>query len=51
MTVDTSEAEQILAIDRTFLDLSGQNLDDVRHPDTKKRSLRVVEVGPHSEYG
>ena len=46
-SVDASEAAQIMAIDKTFSDVTDQDLEEVRHPDAKKKSLRVVEVGDH----
>ena len=33
-----------MAIDKTFLDLNEQKVEDIRHPDSKKKNLRVVEV-------
>ncbi|ORY35540.1 RNA polymerase II-associated [Naematelia encephala] len=41
--VDASEAAQIMAIDQTFRDVREQDLSELRHPDSKKRHLRVVE--------
>jgi RNA polymerase II-associated factor 1 len=43
--VDASEAAQILAIDKTFMDIRDQPLSEIRHPDPKKRNLHVVDVG------
>jgi hypothetical protein len=42
--VDASETAQIMAIDGTFFDLTGTHLDTFKHPDPKKKDLRVVEV-------
>ena len=41
--VDVSEVAQIMAIDKTFTDLDAE-LANIRHPDPRKRHLRVVEV-------
>ncbi|WWC71523.1 uncharacterized protein I206_105481 [Kwoniella pini CBS 10737] len=41
--IDASEAAQIIAIERTFHDLHDQDPKDIRHPDKKKKGLRVVE--------
>jgi RNA polymerase II-associated factor 1 len=42
-----------MAIDGTFFDLTGTHLDNFRHPDPKKKDLRVIEVsydsGLHTE--
>lgn len=43
--MDGSLAAQIMAIDKSFGDLTEMAPEDMRHPDPKKRSLRVVEVG------
>jgi hypothetical protein len=43
--VDASEAAQIMAIDKTFTDLHAQPVEEIQHPDSKKRALKVVEVG------
>lgn len=43
--VDASEAAQLMAIDKTFTDLHAQPVEDIQHPDGKKRALKVVEVG------
>ena len=42
--VDASETAQIMAIDGTFLDMTTTHLDTFRHPDPKKKDLRVVDV-------
>ena len=42
--MDASEAAQIVTIDKTFSDLTDQKLEDIRHPDAKKKHLRVVDV-------
>ncbi|RSH88788.1 hypothetical protein EHS25_003016 [Saitozyma podzolica] len=42
--VDASEAAQIMAIDKTFTDLHAQPVEDIQHPDGKKRALKVVET-------
>jgi RNA polymerase II-associated factor 1 len=42
--VDASEAAQIMAIDKTFSDIQAQDPFTLRHPDSKKRHLKVVEV-------
>jgi hypothetical protein len=44
--VDASETAQIMAIDGTFLDMTTTHLDTFRHPDPKKKDLRVVDVRP-----
>lgn len=36
-----------MAIDGTFFDLTGTHLDNFKHPDPKKKDLRVVEVNHH----
>lgn len=41
--MDASEAAQIVTIDKTFSDLTDQKLEDIRHPDAKKKHLRVVD--------
>lgn len=41
--VDASEAAQIIAIEKTFSDIRNSSLDDIRHPDPKRKHLRVVE--------
>jgi hypothetical protein len=33
-----------MAIDKTFTDLHAQRVEDIQHPDGKKRALKVVEV-------
>ena len=33
-----------MTIDKTFSDLSAQSTDEIRHPDPKRRNLRVVET-------
>ena len=42
--MDASEAAQLMTIDKTFSDLSTQPFKEMKHPDTKKRNLRVVET-------
>lgn len=42
--VDASEATQIMAIDKTFIDLTAQPVEEIRHPDAKRKHLRVVET-------
>jgi hypothetical protein len=44
--VDASETAQIMAIDGTFIDLTATHLDTFKHPDPKKKDLRVVDVRP-----
>jgi hypothetical protein len=44
--VDASETAQIMAIDGTFLDMTTTHLDTLKHPDPKKKDLRVVDVCP-----
>ncbi|BEJ16286.1 hypothetical protein CspHIS471_0508910 [Cutaneotrichosporon sp. HIS471] len=41
--VDASEAAQIMAIEKSFQDLRGQELAEIRHPHPKRKHLRVVE--------
>ncbi|WVQ82129.1 hypothetical protein IAT38_004257 [Cryptococcus sp. DSM 104549] len=41
--VDASESAQIMAIEKTFLDITAQDAKEVQHPDPRKRSLKVVE--------
>nr|XP_031859927.1 uncharacterized protein CI109_004534 [Kwoniella shandongensis]KAA5526999.1 hypothetical protein CI109_004534 [Kwoniella shandongensis] len=41
--VDASEAAQLMAIDKSFSDIHAQEAKDIRHPDSKKKALRVVE--------
>lgn len=42
--VDASEAAQIIAIEKSFEDARAQELSQIRHPDNKRKHLRVVEV-------
>lgn len=42
--VDASETAQIMAIDGTFIDLTTTHLESFKHPDPKKRDLKVVDV-------
>ncbi|KAK1927244.1 RNA polymerase II-associated [Papiliotrema laurentii] len=42
--VDASLAAQIMAIDKSFVDLGDTPVEEMRHPDPKKSSLRVVET-------
>lgn len=42
--MDASETAQIMAVDTTFFDLTSTKLEDFKHPDPKKRNLRVIEV-------
>lgn len=41
--VDASEAAQLMAIDKTFSEIRDVADDQLRHPDPKKKHLRVVE--------
>lgn len=41
--VDASEAAQIAAIEKSFTDIQDSKLEDIRHPDAKRKHLRVVE--------
>lgn len=43
--MDASEGAQMAVIERTFLDVKMDNPSEIRHPDPKKRDLRVVDVG------
>ena len=45
--VDASETAQIMAIDGTFIDLTTTHLESFKHPDPKKRDLKVVDVSPN----
>ncbi|GMK55486.1 hypothetical protein CspeluHIS016_0205420 [Cutaneotrichosporon spelunceum] len=40
---DASEAAQITAIEKSFLDLHSQELAEIRHPHPKRKHLRAVE--------
>lgn len=42
--MDASVAGQIMAIDKSFRDFADVNTEEMRHPDPKKKHLRVVEV-------
>ncbi|WOO83865.1 RNA polymerase II-associated factor 1 [Vanrija pseudolonga] len=42
--VDASEAAQIIAIDKTFADLRAEPAEGMKHPDPKRKHLRVVET-------
>ena len=42
--MDSSEAAQIMAIEKTFHDLQDQDVETIRHPDSRKQGLEVVEV-------
>ncbi|KAK4688807.1 RNA polymerase II-associated factor 1, partial [Tremellales sp. Uapishka_1] len=42
-TVDASETAQVMAIDKSFTDLHDQKAEEVKHPDPKKKGLKVVE--------
>lgn len=42
--VDASEDAQIAAISKTFDDVRAEALEDIRHPDAKRKHLRVVET-------
>lgn len=44
VAVDASEAAQLLMIEKTFLDVTSQELNQLEHPNPKKRHLKVVEV-------
>ncbi|WWC90664.1 uncharacterized protein L201_005600 [Kwoniella dendrophila CBS 6074] len=39
--IDASEAAQIMAIEKTFHDLHDQDPKEIKHPDKKKKGLRV----------
>lgn len=41
--VDASEDAQIATIEKTFKDVAAQPLEGMRHPDAKRKHLRVVE--------
>ncbi|OXH09900.1 RNA polymerase II-associated factor 1 [Cryptococcus neoformans] len=41
--VDASEAAQLLMIEKTFLDVTSQDVNQLQHPNPKKRHLKVVE--------
>lgn len=41
--VDHSEAAQLAAIDKTFQDVRATSAKDMKHPDPKRRHLKVVE--------
>ncbi|KAL7422784.1 hypothetical protein Q5752_002079 [Cryptotrichosporon argae] len=42
--VDASEAAQVAAIDKSFSDVRDQKVEDIRHPDAKRKHLRVVDT-------
>lgn len=42
--MDASETAQTAVIERTFTDIKTQHPSEIRHPDPKKRDLRVVDV-------
>ncbi|KAL1406341.1 hypothetical protein Q8F55_008040 [Vanrija albida] len=42
--VDASEAAQIMTIDKTFADVRAEAAEDMKHPDPKRKHLRVVET-------
>lgn len=44
VAVDASEAAQLLMIEKTFLDVTSQEPNQIQHPNPKKRHLKVVEV-------
>lgn len=44
VAVDASEAAQLLMIEKTFLDITSQDVNQLQHPNPKKRHLKVVEV-------
>ena len=39
--VDASKAAQVMAVAKTFADVRAQKLEDIRHPDAKRKNLRV----------
>nr|KIR84867.1 RNA polymerase II-associated factor 1 [Cryptococcus tetragattii IND107] len=43
VAVDASEAAQLLMIEKTFLDVTSQEPNQIQHPNPKKRHLKVVE--------
>ena len=44
--MDASQAAQILSIDQTFAEVDSYDLT-AKHPDPKRKDLKVVEVGMH----
>lgn len=48
--VDASETAQIMAIDTTFFDMTSTDLSAFKHPDPKKRHLKVVDVSLPDPY-
>lgn len=48
--VDASEAAQLLMIEKTFLDVTSQDVNQLQHPNPKKRHLKVVEVSSFNQF-
>nr|ODN89022.1 RNA polymerase II-associated factor 1 [Cryptococcus depauperatus CBS 7841] len=50
--VDASTAAQLMAIEKSFLDINSQETTEIKHPDPKKKHLKVVktyDILPDSE--